>query len=130
MDHASPEPQVLHSGVAGPEDLERLLDQLSSEAAAQPFMAELVTAAGARLGIGLGSTSGSVLSFKECDDPPYFVSVGRSELVSDDDVGFYFQGRWSEFPSSALVPVGLAREAAHEFLSTGQRPDAVNWDEV
>lgn len=131
-DHDSPEPRLRQSEVAGPVDLERVLYDLGQEAAAtQPFIAELVTSAGARLGIGLG-TSKSVLSFKESDDPPYFLSAGQVDVSDDDDddVGFYFQGHWSEFPQSALVPAERAREAARAFFETGERPDVVEWEEV
>jgi hypothetical protein len=129
VDHESTDPRLRQSAIVDPDDLERSLDQLGEEAAAtEPFIAELVKSAGARLGIGLG-TPGSVLSFKESDEPPYFVSVGRPDAL-DKDVGFYFQGRWSEFSERSLVPLELARKAARQFLSTGQRPDVVEWEEV
>lgn len=130
VDHDSAEPRLCQSDVRNVRDLDRFLDQLSAAAAAtQPFIAELVTSAGARLGIGLG-ISGTVLSFKQSDDPPYFVSVGDSDALGDEDVGFYFQGQWSEFPPSAVVPIERAREAARLFLLTGQRPDVIEWEEV
>lgn len=109
--------------------LERLLDRLSAEAAAtQPFIVEFATSAGARLGIGLGASAGSVLSFKQSDDPPYYMSAGRPESAGDNDVGFYYQGQWSEFPDEALVPVELARKAVEQFLATGERPEAQAYD--
>lgn len=130
VDHSSAEPRLRQSDVGNVRDLDQVLDQLSEAAVAtQPLIAELVNSTGARLGIGLG-TSGSVLSFKQSDDPPYFVSVGGSDALDDEDVGFYYQGHWSEFPSSAVVPVERAREAARLFLSTGRRPDAIEWEEV
>lgn len=131
VDHDSPEPRLHKAEVLDSNDLDRLLDLLGEQAAAtQPFVAELVTSTGARLGIGLGR-SASVLAFKESDDPPYFMSVGRPDAPDDEDVGFYFQGHWTEFPASALVPVDRAREAARALLlATGHRPDVVSWEEV
>lgn len=129
-DHDSADPRLCHANVARPEDLERILDRLAEEAATtKPFIAELLTLEGGRLGIGLGKSE-SVLTFKESDDPPYFLSVGRPASDGDDDVGFYFQGRWSEFPASSLVPSELARDATRHFASTGERPDVVQWEEV
>jgi hypothetical protein len=63
VDHESTDPRLRQSAIVDPDDLERFLDELGEEAAAtEPFIAELVKSAGARLGIGLG-TPGSVLSF-------------------------------------------------------------------
>lgn len=131
LDHGSSDPRLEQAPVADADELERLLDRLAVEAAAaQPFIVEFVSSSGARLGVGLGAAAGSVLSFKESDDPPYYMSAGRPGSAGDGDVGFYFQGHWSEFPEDALVPIERAREAAHEFLSTGARPEAVAWEEV
>lgn len=130
-DHESSAPQVLAQRVADAEDLEGLLDRLSSEAAgSEPFVLDLVASTGARLGVGLGASSGSVLSFKESDDPPYYMSSGETALTGERDVGFYYQGHWSEFPEEAVVPVELAWRAAQQFLASGERPDAVDWEEV
>lgn len=130
-DHDATEPQLVQATVVDADELERLLDELSAEGVAnQPLIAEFVTSTGARLGVGLGASSGTVLSYKESDDPPYYVSAGRAESSGADDVGFYFQGHWSEFPEEALVPMELAREAAQQFLATGTRPQSVHWEEV
>jgi len=131
VDHESTAPGLEQAPVADADELERLLDRLVAEAAAtQPFIVELVSSTGARLGVGLGAPAGSVLSFKESDDPPYYVSAGRPESASESDVGFYYQGHWSEFPEEALLPMELARAAAKQFLATGERPKAVDWEEV
>lgn len=131
VDHDSTDPRLVQASVTDADELERLLDHLSAQAAAaQPFIAEFVTSNGARLGVGLGASAGTVLSFKESDDPPYYVSAGRPEWAGEEDVGFYYQGRWSEFSEEALVPTGLGRLATEQFLATGERPEAVEWEEV
>lgn len=131
VDHGSSDPRLEQAPVPDADELERLLDRLSAEAAAtQPFVVEFATSAGARLGVGLGASAGSVLSFNQSDDPPYYVSAGRPESADDNDVGFYYQGHWSEFPEEALVPVELSRKAVEQFLATGERPEAVDWEEV
>lgn len=131
VDHDSPDPQLVQASVTDVAELERLLDQLDAQAAAtQPFIAEFVTSNGARLGVGLGASAGSVLSFKRSHDPPYYVSAGRPESAGDDDIGFYYQGHRSEFSEEALVPMKLARLALERFLATGERPEVVDWEEV
>lgn len=130
-DLASVAPRLEHRDVVDRDDLDRLLDELEERALAkQPFIVELVSSpTGLRLGIGLGA-EGSVLTFKASDDPPYFVSVGHDSPPSDEDIGFYFQGHWSEFPNSALVAPKDARRAAHQLLLADERPGAVDWEEV
>jgi hypothetical protein len=78
VDHGSSDPRLEHLPVGDSDELERLLDRLSAEAeATYPFIVELTTSGGARLGVGLGARAGSVLSFKQSDDPPYYISAGR-----------------------------------------------------
>lgn len=58
------------------------------------------------------------------------MSASGAEPTGEDDVGFYYQGHWSEFSEEALVQIEAARVATEQFLATGERPDAVDWEEV
>lgn len=108
-------------------DLERILDEIG-RSAAEPVVAELVAPDGARLGIGVGGPM-SVLAFNPSSDPPYFLSVGDGG-TRDEDAVFYLHGHWTEFPATALLPNPAAREAARQFVSTGERPEKIEWEEV
>jgi hypothetical protein len=108
------------------QELDERLDELDRQARAdQPLVAGIERPDGAALSIGLGRDR-SVLSFMASPDPPYFTSHDQ-EGESDGTVVFYYYGHWSEFPADAAVPMGDAREAARRFLSTGERPDNIDW---
>lgn len=128
FDHDSADPQIHGLGVEAIEHLEVMLDGLERAATERAIIVELVSSSGARLGLGIGR-SDSVLSFKASDEPPYFVSFGKHSS-GVEDVGFYFQGRWTEFAGWSLVPLEQARQAARHFVATGQRPENVKWQEV
>lgn len=118
------------SDVRAGEELEAMLDRLHEEACTgQPKIIDLTADNGANLGIGLGRAD-SVLTFERSLDPPYFRSVSDDQAGVDPVAVFFYQGHWSEFPRRAVVPIGLAREAARQFALTGSRPTAVDWEEV
>lgn len=129
-DHEAANPRLRHVDIASPDELDDLLDRLDKIARdGEPIVVELISSSGGRLGVGLGAEH-SVLTFKGSDDPPYFQSAGRGSPPSNEEVGFYFQGHWSEFPQEALVPARDARRAAQEFMASRSRPEAVEWEEV
>lgn len=127
LDVGSPDPQLQTAHVAERDAVDGILDGIADEAN-EPVIVELISPGGARLGVGQGA-EGSVLSFNESPDPPYFVSAGGLGSPNDEVV-FYLHGRWSEFPASALVANEDAREAARRFIGTGRRPENVRWQEV
>lgn len=130
VEYDSPDPKLRTAKVENLNALDRALDRAAEEGAkAQPLIVEFVSPSGARFGIGVGMAL-TVLSFKASDEPPYFISVGYPESCTDHDIGFYFQGRWTEFPASALVSTDCARNAARRFFATGHRPDNIRWEEV
>jgi immunity protein Imm1 of predicted polymorphic toxin system len=57
------------------------------------------------------------------------MSLGDA-AASEEGAVFYLHGHWTEFPATALIPNPAAREAARQFLRTGDRPDTVRWEEV
>jgi hypothetical protein len=63
-------------------------------------------------------------------DPPYYVSRGATDF--DDPVLTAFVGleHHTEFPRRWVVPMNVGKQAASEFLATGQRPTIVEWDEL
>jgi Immunity protein Imm1 len=127
LDIGARSPRLRSAEVDGEHDLQQILDGIERDAP-EPVVAELVAAGGARLGIGLGGPR-SVLAFNPSSEPPYFMSVGNAGSA-DQDAIFYLHGHWTEFPMTALVPKAAAREAALQFMRTGDRPDNVVWEEV
>ena len=127
LDFGSSDPKLQATQVADRVALDRILDAIA-EQASEPLIVELVSPNGARLGVGLGPRGG-VLSFNDSSDPPYFVSAGNLGS-STDEVVFYHQGHWTEFPGSALVTIDDARDAARAFIATGKRPENVPWEEI
>jgi hypothetical protein len=127
LDVGTSSPRAESTEVRDAHELERVLDDIESSAP-EPVVAELVAADGARLGIGLGGAT-SVLAFNASPEPPYFISAGEYGSA-DEDVVFYLHGHWTEFPGTARVSKAAAREAALQFLATGQRPGNVEWEEA
>lgn len=114
--------------VSSPEELDTLLDKLAREAAAKPFMVELISPQGDSMSVGLGSKK-SVLSWVPAGgNPPYYASKGNPG--AGGTVVFFYRGSWSEFPGWSAVPVAAARAAMRQFLQTGGRPSTVEWEEV
>lgn len=130
VEYDSPDPELRTAQVEDVDALDGALDRVAEEAAkAQPLIVEFVSPSGARFGIGVGMAQ-SVLSFKASDEPPYLISAGYPKGCADHDIGLYFQGRWTEFPASALVSTASARDAARRFFATDHRPDNIRWEEV
>ena len=63
-------------------------------------------------------------------NPPYFASAGATE--TDEPVLTAFMGleHHTEFPRRWVVPDAAGRQAAREFLLTGERPSSLQWVEV
>ena len=63
-------------------------------------------------------------------DPPYFASLGEAQ--TDEPVLTAFVGlvHHTEFPRRWVVPTAAGRQAAREFLSNGQRPSSLKWEEL
>lgn len=63
-------------------------------------------------------------------DPPYFVSVGDAQ--ADEPVLTAYVGllHHTEFKRGWVIPFNAGRQAAREFLMTGERPKSLKWTEV
>jgi hypothetical protein len=59
----------------------------------------------------------------------YAPESGPATSQGDDAVLTAFVGleHHTQFPRRWVVPMSVGRDAAFEFLSTGQRPSAVRW---
>lgn len=63
-------------------------------------------------------------------DPPYYVSAGEAQ--TDDPVLTAYVGleHYTEFPRRWVVTFAAGKQAAREFLATGQRPESITWTEL
>jgi hypothetical protein len=113
--------------VSSRSELDQLLEWLNDEATEPTIVTLVDEASGRTLSLAVGS-SASVLNWSDEVDPnPYWTSKGN-----DDDEGrvsFHFCNQPSEFPRSVLVDNQVARDAAQEFLASGERP-TIDWQEL
>lgn len=117
--------------VTDADQMARELDRIDREsrAADEPWMVALLDEAGRELALGVGADTSVITWTDEANkEMPYLISRGASQILGGENLEFYY-GQWSEFEPSAAVPVAVAREAAREFLRTGERPDTVAWQE-
>jgi uncharacterized protein YdeI (YjbR/CyaY-like superfamily) len=119
--------ETTHTDVRSERELDQVLDRLTAEArATRPFVAQLFSADGASLGMGLGRDS-TIMSYIPANlDPPYLHSVGEQD---GDPLVFYFGGDWSEFPRRQAVPVSEGREAMRRFFANPSLPANIEWEE-
>jgi hypothetical protein len=108
-------------------ELDQLLDSLTAEATEPTIVTLIDQTSGRALSLAVGG-SHSVLNWIDENDPhPYWSSKGNDD--NEGLVSFHFGNQPSEFPRSVLVDSQVARDAAHEFLATGERP-AISWQEL
>jgi uncharacterized protein YdeI (YjbR/CyaY-like superfamily) len=119
--------ETTQTDVRSVRELDQVLDRLTAQArATRPFVAQLFSADGASLGMGLGRDS-TIMSYIPANlDPPYFHSVGKQD---GDPLVFYFGGDWSEFPRRQALPVSEAREAMRRFFANPSLPGNIEWEE-
>ena len=110
------------------EDLDRLVDQLTSEASeGLPFAVELYIRDGTGMYIVVGRQESHVEFFSAHSHPP--VIGCRGPWDDDDLVEFTYRGQYSELPKRFTVPISDAREALRRFFQTGKRPDNIAWND-
>lgn len=112
--------------------LDAALDSASSEASAKGRLNIVILSAPNRdwLSLVVGSDE-TVVSFNfGHGNPPYFVSCGEAQ--SDEPVLTAFVGlaHHTEFSRRSVVPSAVGRQAAREFLATGERPISLKWVEA
>jgi immunity protein Imm1 of predicted polymorphic toxin system len=122
-------PELILSDVSS---LDQALDKASVEARAKGKLNIVVLGAPNRdwLSLVVGGAE-TVVGFNYGHgNPPYYASVGKSE--ADEPVFTAFMGleHHTEFPRRWVVPDAAGRQAAREFLLTGERPPSLQWVEV
>jgi Immunity protein Imm1 len=114
------------------EALDAVLDEASAEAQAKGRLNIVLLSAPNRdwLSLVVGGDE-TVVSFNfGHGDPPYYASVGdaqTNELVLTAFVGLEHH---TEFPRRWVIPTVAGRQAAREFLATGERPNSLRWEEL
>jgi hypothetical protein len=63
-------------------------------------------------------------------NPPYYASVGAEQADAPVLTAFMGLEHHTEFPRRWVVPDSAGRQAAREFLLTGERPSSLHWVEV
>jgi hypothetical protein len=112
--------------------LDSLLDEVSAEARTVGRLNVVVLSAPNRdwLSLVLGGKE-TVVSFNYGHgNPPYYASVGATEGDEPMLTAFVGLEHHTEFPRRWVVPAAAGRQAAREFLATGQRPASLRWEEV
>ena len=112
-----------------PETLVTLLEQGRTR---EPFMFELQGDNGYTLAIGLASDIGSVEHSRSDGDPPYMVTVNPGVVADTADSYMPFLCGGTETPVATrhCVEYELVKRIALDFLETGERSRAVEWEEV
>ncbi|MGH3318611.1 MAG: Imm1 family immunity protein [Streptosporangiaceae bacterium] len=116
--------------VSSKEELDRLLDDVSGQAAdgGSPCMATMLDAddpEGPALSIGCGA-SVSVAVWQLPSAPTSLVSHGEAER---EPLVFSYCGEDATYDPPAAIPNAQAREAMRAFYATGTRPDTFAWRE-
>lgn len=111
------------------EDLDRLIDKLSQEAATGlPFSIELSMNSDTALSIVIGNKI-SHMNFFSMTSVPHV--VGCRGLWNDDELFVFLYGNeYSEMPRKYCVPVEVALEALRQYFLTGVRPQNVVWNDA
>jgi hypothetical protein len=112
--------------------LDAVLDEASREARARGKLNIVVLGAPNRdrLSLVLGGEE-TVVGFNYGHgDPPYYASAGAVQADAPVFTAFMGLEHHTEFPRRWVVPDAAGRQAAREFLLTGERPSSLQWVEV
>jgi hypothetical protein len=63
-------------------------------------------------------------------NPPYYASSGKDQTDWPVFTAFMGLEHHTEFPRRWVIPDAAGRQAAREFLLTGERPSSLQWVEV
>ncbi|WP_168211133.1 Imm1 family immunity protein [Actinosynnema sp. ALI-1.44] len=109
-----------------PAELDGALNRLRLLSRGRPVLAEAsVENPMAVLSIGVHGDRG-VLYYSGADHVEGAFSTGDSG--SDvPEILYYYMGSDTSFPPNSEIPIEAVRQAAHEFMTTGQRPTGVQW---
>jgi hypothetical protein len=123
------EPDLILSDVKA---LDAVLDKASAEARGKGKLNIVVLGAPNRdwLSLVVGGEE-SVVGFNHGHgNPPYYASLGKDQTDLPVLTAFMGLEHHTEFPRRWVVSDGAGRQAAREFLLTGERPSSLQWAEV
>jgi len=112
--------------------LEAVLSEASAEAHAAGRLNIVLLAAPNRdwLSIVVGGEE-TVVGFNYGHgDPPYYASVGAAQTDAPVLAAYLGFEHHTEFPRRWVISFAAGKQAAHEFLATGKRPESIKWAEV
>lgn len=110
------------------DELDQLLNAVTEQAIASgvPTFVEITSGDDRRtLDIGVGAENHSTLIWYDDDAEEVLTSSGT--LQAPDDAGFDYGGTWTPVHHDAIIPIQDARQAAREFVATGNRPANIGW---
>lgn len=121
---------------SNPDNGTELLDGLGTKALLvrnaknPPFVAELLSDHQTKLMIGLGPEICSAQFSAADDEPPYLVAKIQSKKNLIGITEFIIGNEPSEIELRLCIPLAVLLELAAHFVETGQRSQAVSWEEI
>lgn len=112
--------------VASALDLYRRVDDDSRQT--DPTMVEFEDGYGTAIAIGAGRDV-TVITTQASENPPYFTSMARQRLTSED-VDFMYAGENTPYPASSIVPKAEGVRALERFLRSGELDPELDWEQL
>jgi hypothetical protein len=113
-------------------DVDGLIDGLLSEdyshSVAALYVEGRTNAAGApdhELLVAVNNEDGDVGALRYMGGGGNYYSRGQAGGAKE--VTYYYTGSDREFPADSELPLSQIRQAVREFLSSGERPESVDW---
>lgn len=103
-----------------------LCSQIEAHEEAGRVLVGFTTDSGHFFAIGLGAED-SCAMYWESVDPPYFQSRGSR---TSEGIDFAYDGQHTELPGSVRISRHSALQALAEFMTTGQRPQCIEWEQT
>ena len=108
----------------------QLGDLLDERRNCPPFIARLAGENGYELMIGMGSGVACAQYSLSVGDPPYLVALAPQRRVKTRLVAFLMNNTPTEIPARFILSCDEMKQIALHFLETGQRSNAVSWEEI
>jgi hypothetical protein len=99
-----------------------------SLAGRKPFMFELRGENGFMLTIGIAADCGTVQYSPSGGLPPYMMAVG--DEIDEGVVEFLAGGTPTPIPKRFCLPLYRVQKIVQDFLTHGDKSDAVTWEEI
>jgi hypothetical protein len=110
-----------------PAEVAQLFESLRSR---PPFMFELVGEHGHSLTVGYSNSVGAAQYAGSDGRPPYLMAVNEESLDDEAVVEFLAGGTPTPIAGRFCLPIQRVLEIAQRFVATGERSNAVTWDEI